>query len=69
MCNTNNADRMNIIQIWLSRQGLQFLESARQEEHELSRTVGDLFETLNSKFKPQSNKAILSLQYCKQYAE
>ena len=32
--NTNNADKVNIIKNWLGRQGLQFLESITQEEHE-----------------------------------
>ena len=49
----------------LSRQGLQFLESLIQEEQDSCKTVDGLFETLDSKFRPQHNKTILSLQYYK----
>ena len=56
---------MPIIKIWLGRQGLQLLESLTQAEQEVSNTEEGLFEMLNSKFKPQYNDTIKSLQLCK----
>ena len=34
-------------------------------EKEICRTAEELFSMLGEKFKPQKNKTILSLQYCK----
>ena len=50
---------------WLGRQGLQFIETLIQAEHERCNTMGEgLFDILNNKFHPQHNETIKFLQYC-----
>ena len=61
-CNGNNAGWIPVIKIL---QGLQFTENLAQEEKELCRSLDSLFETLNSKFRLQPNKTILSFPYYK----
>ena len=56
--NTPQAERITIIENWLSRKGIQFLETLTQAEQERCNIQEGLFTTLINKFKPQYNEAI-----------
>ena len=60
---TLQAEQIAIIKIWLGRKGLQFLETLTQAEQEKYNTTEGFFTILNSKFKPQYNETIKSLQF------
>ena len=47
------------------RKGLQFVEALTNEEKTTCNTLDGLFDTLNSKFRPQFNEMIKSLQFRK----
>ena len=50
---------------WLGYEDLGFVQTLNNEEKEKCKTSSGLFEVLSDKFKPEHNKMILSLQYCK----
>ena len=45
--------------------GLQFTESLTHVEKDKCNIIEGIFQTLTSKFRPQFNKTIKSLQFCK----
>ena len=65
--NTPQAEQLMMVKSWLGRKALQFLEMLTNEEKNLCGTLEGLFETLSSKFKPQFNETIKSLQFWKLY--
>ena len=54
-----------MIKNWLGRKGLQFLETLTNAEKVTCDTLEGLFNTLTSKFMPQFNETIKSLQFRK----
>ena len=56
-----------IVKNWLGRKGLHYLESLTEAEKQACNTLQELFNTLATKFKPQSNETIKSLQFSKLY--
>ena len=54
-----------MVKNWLGRKGLQFLETSTNEEKITHGMLDGLFKTLTSKFRPQFNKAIKSLEFKK----
>ena len=50
---------------WLGRKDLQFTESLTEAEKDSCSTLEGLFIILTNKFKPQFNKTLKSLQFCK----
>ena len=65
MYNTPKTEQLAIVKNWLGRKGLQFFESLTNEEKVIFATLEGLFETLTIKFRPQFNKSMKSLQFCK----
>ena len=61
--NISQTEGVPIIKNWLSRQGLQLLETLTKPEQEACKDKQGLFEILNKKFKPQYSEAIKSLQF------
>ena len=57
--------RIAIIKNWLDRKDLQIFEMLTQTEQERCNIMVGLFTTLNTKFKPQYNETIKSLQFHK----
>ena len=54
-----------MVKNWLGRKGLQFVEVLTNGEKTTCSTLDGLFETLSSKFRPQFNERIKSLQFRK----
>ena len=54
-----------MINNWLGRKGLQFIESLTEEEKDRCSTLEGLLKILTNKFRPQLNETIKSLQFCK----
>ena len=67
MHNTPQTDKLVLVKNWVSRKGLQYLETQTTAEKETCNTLEGLFETLSIKFKPQYNETIQSLQFRKLY--
>ena len=65
MYKTQQTDKLAVVQNWLGRKGLQYLETLMTVEKETCNTLKGLFETLSNKFKPQYNETIKSLQFRK----
>ena len=63
--NTPQTDKLALVKNWLGRKGLQYLEMLTTAEKETRNMLEGLFETLCSKFKPQYNEMIKSLQFRK----
>ena len=61
--NTPQAEQLVMVKIRLGRKGQQSLEMLTSEEKITCDTLDGLFETLTSKFRPQFNKTIKSLQF------
>ena len=49
-------EQLAMVKNWLGRKGLQFIEALTNEEKTTCNTLDGLFETLNSKFRPQFKK-------------
>ena len=62
---TPQTEQLVIVNNCIERKGLQFLEMLANEEKIMCSTLEGLFETLASKFRPQFNETIQSLQFCK----
>ena len=56
-----------MVKNWLGRKGLHYLESLTEAEKCACGTLQGLFNTLATKFKPQFNETIKSLQFRKLY--
>ena len=56
-----------MVKNWLGRKGLHYIESLAEGEKEVCSTLEGLFNTLATKFRPQYNEKIKSLQFRKLY--
>ena len=56
-----------MVKHWLGRKGLHYIETLMANEKEACKTLQGLFDTLVTKFKPQYNETIKSLQFKKLY--
>ena len=65
--NTQEADKIAMVKNWLGRRGLHYIESLMTNEKEACSTLKGLFDTLATKFKPQYNETVKSLQFRKLY--
>ena len=63
--NNLQAEQLAMVKIWLGRKGLQFLETLTNAEKMTSGTLGGLYNMLTSKFRPQFNETIKSMQFRK----
>ena len=61
--NAQEADKIAIVKNWLGRKGCHYIESPTQGGKEVCNTLEGLFDTLATKFKPQYNEMIKSLQF------
>ena len=59
------VEQLAIVKSWLDRKGLQFIELHPHAEKDTCNTLEDLLEILTNQFRPQFNKTIKSLQFCK----
>ena len=64
---TQEQDKIAIVKKWLARKGLHYVESLIEAEKQACNTLQGLFDTLATKFKPQFNETIKSLQFRKLY--
>ena len=63
--NTQEQDKIAIVKNWLDRKGLHYIESLTEGEKQACNTLQGLFDTLATKFRPQFNETIKSLQFRK----
>ena len=63
--NAQEQDKIGIVKNWLGRKGLHYLESLTEGEKQACNTLQGLFDTLATKFRPQLNETIKSLQFRK----
>ena len=56
-----------MVKNWLGRNGLHYIESLTEGEKEVCSTLEGLCDTLATKFRPQYNETIKSLQFRKLY--
>ena len=63
--NSPQNEQLAMVKKWLGRKRLQFIEGLMNEEKTTCNTLDGLFETLKSKFRPQFNETIKSLQFRK----
>ena len=62
---TQERDKIAIVKNWLGRKGLHYIESITEAEKQACNNLQGLFDTLSTKFWPQFNKTIKSLQFRK----
>ena len=65
--NAQEQDKITMVKNWLGRKGLHYLESLTEAGKHTCNTLQRLFDTLATKFKPQFNETIKSLQFRKLY--
>ena len=65
--NAQEADKIAMVKNWLGRRGLNYIESLMNNENEACNTLEGLFDMLATKFKPQYNETVKSLQFRKLY--
>ena len=63
--NAQEQDKIAIVKNWLGRKGLNYTESLTEGEKQACDTLQGLFDTLATKFRPQFNETIKSLQFRK----
>ena len=63
--NAQGQDKIAIVKNWLGRKGLHYIESLTEGEKQACGTLQGLFDTLATKFRPQFNETIKSLQFRK----
>ena len=63
--NTPEHDKTAIVKNWLGRKGLHYIESITEAEKQACNTLQGLFNKLATKFQPQFNETIKSLQFRK----
>ena len=63
--NTPEHDKIAIVKNWLGRKGLHYIESITEAEKQACNTLQGLFDMLATKFWPQFNETIKSLQFRK----
>ena len=64
--NAQETDKIAMVKNWFGRRGLHYIESLTESKKETC-TLEGLFNTLATKFKPQYNETIKSLQFRKLY--
>ena len=64
-CNTQEQDKIAIVKNWLGRKGLHYIKSVTEGEKQACNTLQGLFDTLATKFRPQFNETMKSLQFRK----
>ena len=57
--------KVSMLKNWLGREGLFFIQTPTNAEKEACKSATGLFNVLKGKLRPQHNKMILSIQYCK----
>ena len=65
--NMPEAEKLAVVKNWLGRKGHHYLETLTAEERETCNMLEGLFDILATKFKPQYNETIKSLQFRKLY--
>ena len=65
MYNALEADKIAIVKNWLGRKGLHYLETLMANEKDACNMLEGLFDMLATKFKPQYNETVKSLQFRK----
>ena len=65
MYNTLQTEQLAIVKSWLGRTGLQFIESLTHAEKDTCSPLEGLFKIISNTFRPQFNKMIKSVQFCK----
>ena len=65
--NTQEAIKIAMVKNWLRRRGLHYIESLITNEKEACNMLEGLLDMLATKFKPQYNKMLKSLQFRKLY--
>ena len=63
--NAHETDKIPMVKNWLGRKGLHYIESLMESEKEACSTLEGLFNMLATKFRPQYNETIKSLQFRK----
>ena len=63
--NAQETDKIAMVKNWLGRKGLHYIESLTEGEKEVCSTLEGLFDMLATKFRPQYNETIKSLQFRK----
>ena len=63
--NTQEQDKIVIVKYWLGRKGLHYIESLTEGEKQACDTIQGPFDMLATKFRPQFNETIKSLQFRK----
>ena len=61
--NLQETDKIAMVKNWLGRKGLHYIESLTGGEKEKCSTLEGLFDMLATKFRPQHNQTIKSLQF------
>ena len=64
---TPEAEKLVVVKNWLGRKRLHYLETLMLAEKEACNMLDGLFDMLATKFKPQYNETIKSLQFRKLY--
>ena len=62
---TPEAEKLEVVKNWLGRKGLHILETIMLAEKEVCNMLDGLFDMLATKFNPQYNETIKSLQFRK----
>ena len=65
--NAQEADKIAMVKNWLERRGLHYIESLTTHKKEACNMLEGLFDTVATKFKPQYNETVKSLQFRKLY--
>ena len=60
-----NSERVPIIMNLLGHEGLHFVQTLTDDDHDICKGSAGLFSILNVKVKPLTQKTILLLQCCK----
>ena len=66
-CNAQEPDKIAMVKNWLERKGLHYIQTLMASEKEPCNTLEGLFDMLATKFKPQYNETVKSLQFRKLY--
>ena len=61
--NLQETDKIAMVKNWLGRKGLHYIETLMEGEREICGMLEGLVDTLATKFRPQYNQTIMSLQF------
>ena len=65
--NTQEPDKIPMVKNWQGRKGLCYIQTLLASEKEACNTLEGLLDMLATKFKPQYNEMVKSLQFRKLY--